>query len=205
MLATRAQSISLMTSTGPDLAWRDLYRVGGLAAFAATFAYVVALVLDFTVPPAPPAGGAATLEYIAAHRSVYILEQILWQTTWDSAHGRLPRTLRGAQGPEPEPRCHRGVLNISALALSVVYPATGDGAPALVNLSDQCVATGDVARRAAYAAAAEGFIAQNAVPTAVGVLGPVGILIAGMLMLQGVFPRGVAYLSLGTGALGAIS
>jgi drug/metabolite transporter superfamily protein YnfA len=30
------------------------------------------------VPVAPSSGGAATLQYIAQHRSVYILEQALW-------------------------------------------------------------------------------------------------------------------------------
>lgn len=42
-------------------------------------------------------------------------------------------------------------------------------------------------QRAAFAAAAEGFIAQNVIPTAPGILTPVGILILSALMLRGVF------------------
>ncbi|MGN6809595.1 MAG: hypothetical protein ACTHMP_01880, partial [Thermomicrobiales bacterium] len=97
------------------------------------------------------------------------------------------------------------VLSISSWALTLVYPATGGGAPALVYLSDRYVATADAAQRAAYAAAAETFIALNIVPTAVGVLEPVGILILSWIMLRGVFGRGVAYLGLVTGAVGIVS
>jgi hypothetical protein len=60
--------------TGPDRSWSELYRVGGIAALFATLAYVVATIVTFTIPAAPTSGGAATLEYIAAHRPVYILQ-----------------------------------------------------------------------------------------------------------------------------------
>ena len=65
-------------SAGPDPSWRDLYRVGGIAALLSTVLYVVATVTTVVVPPAPTSGAAAILEYVAANRSVYILEQVLW-------------------------------------------------------------------------------------------------------------------------------
>lgn len=40
--------------------------------------YIVAMLLIFTTPTPPTAGGVATLEYIASHRSLYILKQLLW-------------------------------------------------------------------------------------------------------------------------------
>ena len=38
---------------GPDPSWRDLYRVGGIAALLSFLLYVVATVLTFLVPAAP--------------------------------------------------------------------------------------------------------------------------------------------------------
>src|SRR5687767_9102422 len=65
-------------TAGPDRSWRALYRAGGVAALLATLAYVAATAIYFVVPPPPEEGGAAILDYIAAHRAVYILEQVLW-------------------------------------------------------------------------------------------------------------------------------
>src|SRR5512142_1200278 len=65
-------------AVGADPSWRELYRVGGIAALLSFLLYVVATVLTFLVPAAPTSGAAAILEYIAANRSVYMLEQVLW-------------------------------------------------------------------------------------------------------------------------------
>src|SRR5436309_5594796 len=62
----------------PDPSWRGLYQAGGVSAMLAGVLYIVAVVLDFIMQPAPSSGGAATLQYIASHRSLYILEQALW-------------------------------------------------------------------------------------------------------------------------------
>jgi hypothetical protein len=74
-----------------------------------------------------------------------------------------------------------------------------------VYLSDQYVAATTDEQRAALAAAAEGFIAQNIIPNAPGILTPVGILILSFVMLRGVFHKGVAYLGIATGAIGTVS
>jgi hypothetical protein len=74
-----------------------------------------------------------------------------------------------------------------------------------VYLSDQYVAATTAAQRAAFAAAAEGFIAQNAIPTITGILEPIGILIISLLMLKGVFHKSVAYFGIVTGTLGIMS
>ncbi len=192
-------------ATSPDPSWSDLYRAGGVSALLATVCYVIATVVTFTVPEAPASGGVATLEYIAAHRSVYILEQVLWlapsvllMVVFLALYPALKHlnTSYAAIG---------AVLGIASWALTLVYPATGGGAPALVYLSDHYMAATSDAGRAAFAAAAEGFIAQNAIPTAVGILEPIGILIVSLVMLKGVFSRGVVYLGIVTGALGTVS
>lgn len=61
------------------------------------------------------------------------------------------------------------------------------------------------AQRAAFAAAAEGSIAQNTIPTVISILELVGILILSLLMLKGVFHRGVGYFGIVTGGLGIVS
>jgi hypothetical protein len=192
-------------TAAPDRSWHALYRIGGAAALLATLSYVAATVIYFVVPPPPEEGGAAILDYIAAHRSVYILEQVLWlgpSVLLTVAFVALAVAIRDL---------HRsyaaigGVLGVASWALTLVYPATGGGAPALVYLSDRYAATADAAQRAAYAAAAEGFIAQNIIPTAVGILESVGILILALVMLRGIFPRGIAYLGIATGAIGIAS
>jgi len=90
-------------------------------------------------------------------------------------------------------------------ALTLAMPTTSTGAPALVYLSDQYAAASDPGQRAALAAAAEGLIAINRTPTAVGVLTTVGMLIVSLVMLRGVFAGWVAYLGIATGLLGIAS
>ncbi len=61
------------------------------------------------------------------------------------------------------------------------------------------------AQRAAEATAAEGLIAVSNAVNAAGILTALGILILSLVMLKGVFPKGVAYLGIVTGALGIAS
>jgi hypothetical protein len=191
-------------AVGPDPSWRDLYRVAGVCALLATLTYLVALVVTFTVPEAPTEGGTAMLAYIAAHRSAYILEQVLWL-----APSVLLTVLFLAFYPalkhlNPSWAAIGAVLGIVAWAVTLAYPATGGGAPALVYLSDQYAAAATEVERAAVAAAAEGFIAQNYVPTLMGVLEAAVVLIVSLVMRQGPFRRGVVYLGIATGAIGII-
>lgn len=200
--AVRAASAPAARAAAAERPWRDLYRAGGVAALVATVAYIAATLVYFVVPAPPEEGGAAILEYIAAHRSVYIVEQVLWlapSVLLTVAFLALAVALRDLNRSYA---AIGGVLGVASWALTLVYPATGGGAPALVYLSDRYAATGDVAQRAAYVAAAEGFVAQNVIPTAVGILEPAGILILALVMLRGVFSRGVAYLGIATGVVG---
>lgn len=188
-----------------DPSWTRLYLAGGLGALLASLAYIVAIVVEFSLPEAPASGGAATLQYIADHRSLYILQQILWLgpsvllvvtflALWPALK-ELDKSI-AAIGV---------VLGVASWAVSLAYPATGGGAPALVYLSDQYAAAGSEAQRAAVASAAEGFIALNYVPTIIGVLQTVGILIVSLVMLKGIFRRWIVYLGIATGAIGVVS
>jgi hypothetical protein len=196
---------SAPAEAAPDRSWRELYRVGGISSLLATLAYVAATIITFAVPPPPEEGGAAILAYVAAHRGVYILEQVLWLAPGVLLMVASLALAVAVKDLNKSYAAIGGVLGVASWALTLVYPATGGGAPALVYLSDRYAATGDAAQRAAFAAAAEAFVAQNVIPTAVGILEPVGILILALVMLRGIFRKGVAYLGIITGALGIVS
>jgi hypothetical protein len=61
-----------------DSRWRMLYRIGGISAGLSVAMLPAATVLVIATPPPPTAGGAATLEYVASHRTLYIVRQQLW-------------------------------------------------------------------------------------------------------------------------------
>ena len=190
---------------GPDPSWRSLYRVGGICAMLAGVLYIAALALDFIMPPAPASGGAATLQYIASHRSFYILAQTLWlapSVLLMVTFLALPVALKHLNKSYA---AIGALIGIASWALSLAWPTTGGGGHALVYLSDQYMAATSAAQRAAFATAAEGFIAQNTIPTLIGILEPVGILILSLVMLKGVFHKSVAYLGIVTGTLGIVS
>src|SRR4051794_5742366 len=192
-------------SARTDPGWRMLYRIGGISAGLFVALLVTAILLAILTPPPPTSGGAATLDYIAAHRTLYLVHQQLWLVP-----GVLAAVMYLALYPALK-AVHRSLAALGcavggvAWALTLAMPTTSTGAPALVYLSDQYAATGDPAQRAAFVAAAEGLIALNRTPTAVGVLTTIGMLIISLVMLRGVFPRWVAYLGVATGVLGIAS
>jgi hypothetical protein len=58
---------------GPDPAWSDLYRAGGISAGLFVLLMVTAIALAVAFPQPPISGGAATLDYIAKYRTLYIV------------------------------------------------------------------------------------------------------------------------------------
>jgi hypothetical protein len=186
-------------------AWEPLYRAGGVSAGLFVALLVAAILLAILTPSPPTAGGAATLEFIATHRTPYLLHQQLWLVPGVFAamvYLALFPALRPLHPSVAALGCAVGGI---AWALTLAMPTTSTGAPALVYLSDQYTVAGDPVQRAAFVAAAEGLIALNRTPTAVGVLTTVGMLIVSLVMLRGVFPRWVAYVGIATGVLGIAS
>jgi hypothetical protein len=201
----RVKRPSSKTVAGPDPSWSSLYQAGGVSAGLFVALLVAAIVLAVVTPQPPTSGGAATLEYIAAHRTVYILHQQLWLVPGIFAavtYLALYLALKNANKSYAALGCAVGGV---AWALTLAMPTTSTGAPALVYLSDRYVAATDPGQRAAFVAAAESLIALNLTPTVVGVLTTVGMLIVSLVMLRSVFPKGVAYLGIFTGTLGLVS
>jgi hypothetical protein len=192
-------------AAGPDASWSDLYRMGAISAGMCVVLYLVALVVVVATPAPPTEGGAATLLYIAAHRSLYILEQVLWLAPSFFAMLVFLALYPALKGLNKSYAAIGAVVGIAAWAISLAYPATGGGAPALVYLSDRYTEAASAAQHAAFASAAEALIAQNTIPTAIGVVQTIAVLLVSLLMLEGVFRRSVAYLGIATGAIGIVS
>lgn len=190
---------------GSDAVWTPLYRAGGICALLAAAAYLGAIGLTFSVPAAPTTGGAETLAYIAEHRTVYILEQVLWLGPSALLLVTMLALYPLLRGLHPSYTAIGVLLSIVSWAAGLAVPAYGGGAPGLVYLSDQYSTAASGAERAQAIAAAEAFIAQNNTAIAVGVLQTIGILLVSLVMLRGVVRTWVAWLGVATGAVGIAS
>src|SRR5205823_1257244 len=78
METTTVRRTSREAVASPDPSWRDLYRAGGFSAILYIVLLIIPIVLIFTTPQPPISGGAATLEYIASNKLVYITELVLF-------------------------------------------------------------------------------------------------------------------------------
>ncbi|HEU5383579.1 MAG TPA: hypothetical protein VFV38_49895 [Ktedonobacteraceae bacterium] len=197
-LPTEAQAV-------PDPSWRSLYRAGGISAILFTVSVLVAIVLIMIMPPPLNADGVTTLHYIASHKAVYVIEQVLWLAPGVFGAVTFVALFSALKHLNKSYVALGTLAGFVSWVLGLAIPTTGGGAPVLVVLSDQYLAASTVAQHTALATAAEVFIAQNNTPSASGLLAPVGILILSLVMLKGVFPRRVAYLGIVTGALGIVS
>lgn len=190
---------------GPDPRWRSLYRVGGWSGILIAVPYLAAITLVVAAPPPMNADGVETLEYIATHRWLYGIEQVLWLAPGVLAMIVFLAMYVAVRHLDQGYAAVAGLVGVSSWALSLALPVTGGGAPMLVYLSTEYAASGSPERRTAYATVAEGLIAENNTPNLVGLLTTVGILLISLVMLKGVFPRWVAYLGIATGCLGIVS
>jgi hypothetical protein len=191
--------------TGPDPSWRGLYRAGGVSAVLFVVLVLAAIVLVVVAPPPLSADGATTLQYIASHKTLYLIEQVLWLAPSVFAAVVFLALFLALKHLNKSYAALGALAGIVSWALGLAIPTTGGGAPVLVYLSDQYMTAATAAQHTAFATAAEVFIAWNNITYAAGILAPVGILITSLVMLKGVFPKGVAYLGIATGVLGIVS
>jgi len=188
-----------------DPSWKGLFRLGGISAALFVVLIATAIVLSIITPQPPASGGVATLKYIASHRSVYVLEQQLWLVPGLFAMIVYLALYIALRHLSKSYATLGAVIGGVAWALTLAIPTTSTGAPALVYLSDQYMSATTAVQRASFASAAETLIAQNNTVTAVGILTTIGLLIISLVMLKGVFHKGVAYLGIVAGAIGIAS
>ena len=184
--------------------WRRLYFWAGLSSMLFVVLLVLALVLDFAAPP-PVHGGAATLEFIARNKGIYIAEQLLWMVP-----NILPVlvfvALFLALAPlDKSLALLATVIGALSWALILAVPVTSRGSLVLVYLSDRYTGEADDAARLRYSTAAEAIVAENNTPAVVGILSALGILLISVVMLKGVLPRTLAWLGIATGGLGVVA
>ncbi len=209
------ETLSVGRSSGeaqasPDPSWSGLYRAGGVSAVLfVVLTFAVPVVLGF-ITPLPPtssggaatlAGGVATLHYIASHRSVFILHEVLFfgpGVLVIVAFLALYAALKHLN------KSYAAIGAVVTIASQVLYLGTFSLVFGLVYLSDQYAAA-TAAQRATFEAAAWGLLAQYNTVSAAGILMNIGILIISLVMLKGVFHKGIAYVGIITGALGIMS
>lgn len=176
-----------------------------MAAGLAVVLYVVALIL-FVVTPAPPppaSGGAAMLEHVVAHRSAYVVKQVLWVAP-NLLMMVVVLALAVALAPiNKSYALAAGVIAVASWAVAFAWPTTGEGSLAIAVLGDRYASAATESERAAAVAGAELLLALNDLPAIIlGVLQTFGILLLAALMVRGVFPKGLAWLGVVTGVVG---
>ncbi|MGN6611401.1 MAG: hypothetical protein ACTHLJ_06465 [Angustibacter sp.] len=175
-----------------------------MAAGLAVVAYVAALAIVAGTPQPPTSGGATVLEYVAAHRSIYITRQLLWLAPSLALVVVFLALAVSLRHLSRSWAAVGGVIAVSSWAVSFAWPTTGDGSLAMVVLSDKLADASTPAARAPFIAGAEVLIALNDVSSAIGVLQTLGVLLVSLLMLRGVFPRALAWLGVLTGGIGVL-
>lgn len=189
----------------PDPTWRALYAVGSAAALLYIVMIIVPLVLVFTSPQPPSSGGEAVLRYIASHKPIYLIELVCFVGLSIPAlvvFLALSVSLKELNKSLAAIGALFGIVSeVLALALNSSPPSLNGE---LVYLSGQYAAAATDAQRQALSTAAESFVAgANAVASA-GILTALGILFLSVVMLKGVFRKGVAFLGIATGIIGIV-
>ena len=186
-----------------DPPWRTLYRAGAWSALVYVVLVLVPVVLVFAAP-VPPTSGAALLEYIAAHRLVYLVELVCFVGL------AVPALIVFSALGVALAHVDRSVALIGAL-LGVVSEtialALGSSPQSLhgglVVLADAYPSAG-ADERVGLVGAAEALIAATNAVSWAGILTAAAILVLSLVMLRGPFPRWVAVLGIVAGALGIV-
>jgi hypothetical protein len=190
----------------PDPTWRGLYQAGGVSAALFVVLVIVPLALIFTTPQPPISGGAAILQYIASHKPVYLIELVSFVGLSVPAMVVFLALYVALKHLNKSYAAIGALLGIASEVAALAYnssPQSLNGG--LVYLSDQYMAAITAAQRLTFATAAEGLIAVTNAVSAAGVLTAIGMLILSLVMVKGVFHKGVAYLGIVTGVLGIVS
>lgn len=191
-----------MSGVRADMSWRPLYRAGGYSAWVYVALVVVPVVLVFTAP-LPPAAGGAVLEYIAAHKLVYLVELVCFVGLAVPALVVFAALAVALKDVNKSGAAIGGLFGISseviALALGSSPQSLHGG---LMVLSDAYQSAGTDSARASLASAADALVAATNAVSWGGVLTAAGILVLSLIMRGGDFGRATAVLGIVTGAAG---
>jgi len=98
---------------------------------------LAAIVLIVIAPPPLNADGATTLQYVASHKVLYIIEQILWLAPSVFAAVVFLALFQALKHLNKSYAALGALAGFVSWVLGLAIPTTGGGAPVLVYLSDQ--------------------------------------------------------------------
>lgn len=188
-------------ASSPEADWTILYRSGSICAFLYIVSIVITTSMFIGSDYETTLDGTGHLEFIAAHRTWWIVLQGLVLGT----NALLIVTfvaLYPALSHLDKPTTTIGVvMGVSCMILFIAYFPPVNG---LVYLSDQYVAASDLTHKRALAAGAEALVAQMNVYGPSDTLLAVSVLVISLVMLKGVFHQAVAYLGIVTFVAGIV-
>ena len=195
----------MRSAPAPGVSWRPLYRAGALSAVAFVVMVVVPVVLVL-VAPLPPTRGRALLEYIAAHKAVYLTELVSFVGLAVPALVVFLALAVALKELAPGAAAIGGLFGVAsetiALALGSSPQSLHGG---LVVLSDAYAVAATDADRAALVAASEALIAATNAVSWAGILTAAGILLLSWAARSGHLGRALPLLGIATGAIGIVS
>jgi len=172
------------------MSWKALYGAGGVSVFLyIILGIIIPGVLFLFMPYDTSMNGAEILQFIASHRTWWIIIQTL--TLGPSLLAIIVFiALRHIN------KSYAALGVVIAAACQLLFVAYYPVVMGLVCLSDQYVNAAE-SQKAVLSAAAEALLAQNNAfnPLYESVFA-VGVLIISLVMLKGVFHKGVAYLGM---------
>jgi hypothetical protein len=195
-------SVDAKGSLSAEESWAPLYAAGAVAAFAYAALVIAPLALMIVAPLPPSEGGAAVLDYVNAHRGVYVAELLCFVGLCLPAAVvflALGVALRSA-GPS------LALLGSAAGLVSEIAALAGGSSPPSLNgglvVLAARYATAVGPERAALAAGAEALVANANAVTMIGSLAALGILLLSALFAKGGLGRAAGLLGIATGAAG---
>lgn len=208
-MSSRASSERSRVATpdqpGPDPSWSRLYLVSGVAALVYVVLVLLPVALLFAAP-LPPTEGRALLEYVAAHRVVYLTELICFVGLAVPALVVFAGLTVALKGLDRTTAAIGGLFGIVSETIALAMGSSPQSLHGgLVVLSNSYLTADSEAERAALSAAADALIAATNAVSWGGVLTAVAILLLSWVMRRGVFSRAVGTFGVVTGAAGIVS
>ncbi len=201
-IARKNRSILEEARINADSTWKVVYRAGGVCLLLSELIWLAVAVLSIVIGPAP-SGGEAYLTSVAQHAAasqvdfgIFALSDLLLLPAALALYLALKHVGKNAM------LIATGLLILFAV---VDLAVTELNSLALVTLTRQYAAAASDVQRAAYVAAADYALATLPIGTFFSYLvSSIGLLIASVVMLRGVFSRPTAFLGITAGILGTV-
>ncbi|WP_404388755.1 hypothetical protein [Humibacillus xanthopallidus] len=190
----------------PDPTWGLLYRAGGWSALLFVLLVLLPVVLVF-VAPVPPAGGVALLDYIAAHKLVYLTELVCFVGLAVPALVVFAAVAVALKEVDKSLAAIGGLLGIASEVIALALGSSPESLHGgLVVLSNAYQAAGSDPERAGLVSAADALIAATNAVSWAGILTAAAImLLSAMMRRTSSFGRVVGTIGVVAGTLGIVS